>query len=68
MLIMKNDIELGCYPLGGFSYVNQQRLNDLSSQFGIAGHEGSNELGHTHWTVKEVNLFETLKINGLWIN
>ena len=68
--ILENEIEIYCNPFGESEdklfYIKQQRLNELSSQFGIVGHEGSNELGHTHWTVKEVNLLETLRNNGMY--
>lgn len=57
-----NGIEIYFYPL--FS-VNQQRLNDLSFELGIIGSKGINELSHTHWTVKEINLIEVLQDNGM---
>lgn len=57
-----NGIEIYFYPI---FYVNQQRLNDFSFELGFIGSKGINELSHTHWTVKEIDLFEVLRDNDL---
>lgn len=46
-------------------YVDQQRLNELSDALGIKGHSGLNELGHSHWSVKAIDLFEVINEAGL---
>lgn len=56
--IRSNGIELYYQPS---SFISQARLNEVLSMFDIKGkYERSNELNHTHWTVKAINLKEAI--------
>lgn len=58
-----NGIELYFHPFFG---VPQERLNKLSFELGICGkYRKFNELNHSHWTVKEIDLLEVLGEAGL---
>lgn len=47
------------------SRIQQQRLNELAEQLAIKKAPYINELYHTHWTVKKLNLIEELHDAGI---
>ena len=58
-----NGIELYLHPLFA---VPQARISELVFQLGICGrYKRYNELNHSHWTVKEIDLMEVLDDAGL---
>ena len=44
--------------------VKQQVFNEHAADFGIEGTEFKNELDCTHWSIKRVNVLETLEKVG----
>ncbi len=62
--IRSNGIELYCSDL--ILAIPQTKLNEVLSTFGICGKKGRfNELNHSHWTVKDINLQEALHDTGM---
>jgi hypothetical protein len=58
-----NGIELYLHPLFA---VSQARISERVFELGIAGrYKRYNELNHSHWTVKEIDLMEVLNDAGL---
>lgn len=57
-----NGIEIYYHPL---FYVEQQPLNLLTRELGIRGNRGLNELGHSHWSIKAIDLIEVLRDSSL---
>lgn len=58
-----NGIELYLHPLFA---VPQARISELIHDLGICGkYKRFNELNHSHWTVKEIDLMEVLNDAGL---
>ena len=58
-----NGIELYLHPLFA---VSQARISERVFELGIAGrYKRYNELNHSHWTVKEIDLMEVLDDAGL---
>ena len=58
-----NGIELYFHPLFA---VPQERISQLVFELGICGrYRKFNELNHSHWTVKEIDLMEVLGDAGL---
>lgn len=52
-----------------FKYViskefKQQLINEAPIPFGIMASDQTNELDHTHWEIKSINLLELLKLGG----
>ena len=45
--------------------IQQQRLNEIIFQLAIGGTTAFNELNHTHWAIKRVNLIEELRAAGI---
>ena len=46
--------------------IPQQTLIDFRAYFGISGNKNLNELDHTHWVIKRVNLVEELERIGYY--
>lgn len=45
--------------------VQQQRINELIEQLGIAGTKGFHELNRMHWSIKRINMVEVLREAGI---
>ena len=59
-----NGIELYYHPLFG---IPQKRINELIFEFGICGkYRHSNELNHSHWSIKAIDLYEVLSEASLF--
>lgn len=58
-----NGIELYFHPIFA---IQQARINEISLKLGICGKPKQfNELNHSHWTIKEIDLIEVLTDAGL---
>ena len=57
-----NGIEIYFHPIYGFQ---QQPLNELLFELGLYGNNRFNELNHSHWTIKQIDLVEVLTEHGL---
>ena len=61
--IRTNGIELYLHPLFA---VPQEKIRELVFELGISGwYHKYNELNHSHWTIKEIDLIEVLGDAGL---
>ena len=61
--IRTNGIELYLHPLFA---VPQKKISELVFELGISGrYHKYNELNHSHWTIKEIDLIEVLGDAGL---
>ncbi len=58
-----NGIELYLHPMFG---VSQARISELVFELGICGkYRKFNELNHTHWSIKQIDLIEVLRDHKL---
>lgn len=60
--IQETGIKIYFHPL---NYISQQHLNILAPNLGIRAKSRYNELNHTHWTIKQVDLIEELTDAGI---
>lgn len=47
------------------NYIPQQKLNEISQKLAIRAKSTLNELNHTHWTIKQIDLIEELTVAGI---
>lgn len=45
--------------------IPQDLLNTMVSELDLQGNEKVNELDRTHWSIKNVNIVEELKLKGI---
>lgn len=45
--------------------ISQQRLNECQRELGISTRDYFDEMMHTHWAIKQIDLFQVLADNGL---
>ena len=57
-----NGIEIYFHPIHAFK---QQPLNGLLFELDLKKSNNYNELNHSHWTIKQIDLIEVLRENGL---